>query len=55
MLGEQYVGLEPGGSEQFMAQGAEVSITQSAVILEQLIGQFLYQQGGSDGGGGAKF
>jgi phospholipid/cholesterol/gamma-HCH transport system substrate-binding protein len=41
LLGEQYVGLEPGGSETFMKQGDEFKLTQSAVVLEKLIGQFL--------------
>ncbi|NIR28633.1 MAG: outer membrane lipid asymmetry maintenance protein MlaD [Gammaproteobacteria bacterium] len=42
LLGEQYVGLEPGGAEDYLEQGDEIMLTQSAVVLEQLIGQFLY-------------
>ena len=45
LLGEQYIGLEPGADERFMAEGDVIFVTQSAVILEQVIGQFLYQQG----------
>lgn len=41
LLGEQYIGLEPGGSEDFMKPGDEFKLTQSAVVLEKLIGQFM--------------
>jgi phospholipid/cholesterol/gamma-HCH transport system substrate-binding protein len=41
LLGEQYISLEPGGEEEYLAEGDELDLTQSAVILEQLIGQFL--------------
>ena len=41
LLGEQYIGLEPGGSDTFMTEGDRFKLTQSAVVLEQLIGQFL--------------
>ncbi len=41
LLGEQYIGLDPGGSETFMKSGDEFKLTQSAMVLEQLIGQFL--------------
>ena len=41
LLGEQYIGLEAGGSEDFMKQGDVFKLTQSAVVLEKLIGQFL--------------
>ena len=43
LLGEQYIGLEIGGDDTFLSDGDELDMTQSAVILEQLIGQFLYQ------------
>jgi len=43
LLGEQYIGLEPGGDEQFLKNGSRMSLTQSAVILEQLISRVLYQ------------
>ena len=45
LLGEQYVGLEPGGAEESLMDGAEISLTQSAMILEQLIGQFIFSKG----------
>jgi phospholipid/cholesterol/gamma-HCH transport system substrate-binding protein len=41
LLGDQYVGLEPGGDDQELAPGDTVAQTQSAVVLENLIGQFL--------------
>ena len=44
LLGEQYIGLEAGGEESFLTNGDEIRLTQSAIVLEQLIGQFLYGQ-----------
>jgi phospholipid/cholesterol/gamma-HCH transport system substrate-binding protein len=44
LLGEQYIGLEAGGSEEFLKQGSELQLTQSAIVLEQIIGQFLVSQ-----------
>lgn len=49
LLGEQYVGLEAGGSDQMLAQGNVIIQTQSAVVLENLISQFLYNKA-ADGG-----
>ena len=42
LLGEQYVGLVPGGDDQMLKNGDEFKKTQSAVVLEDLIGKFLY-------------
>ncbi|MBU3542371.1 outer membrane lipid asymmetry maintenance protein MlaD [Polynucleobacter sp. MWH-Loch1C5] len=44
LLGEQYVGLEAGGDEAMIAQGSKLTQTQSAIVLENLIGQFLYNK-----------
>ncbi|MDX9945380.1 MAG: outer membrane lipid asymmetry maintenance protein MlaD [Azonexus sp.] len=44
LLGEQYIGLDPGGDEQFLQPGESLRMTQSAVVLEKLIGQFLFNQ-----------
>lgn len=44
LLGEQYVGLEAGGDVEMLQIGDTLKITQSAVVLEQLIGQFLYSK-----------
>ncbi len=52
LLGDQYVGLEPGGEVENLAAGAVIKQTQSAVVLENLIGQFLFSKA-ADAGGGA--
>jgi len=44
LLGEQYVGLEPGADDKPLAAGAKITSTQSAVVLENLISQFLYSK-----------
>ena len=64
LLGEQYIGIEAGADEKVLGNGDKVSLTQSAVVLENLISQFLYGRasegdsgGGNNGGnngGGAK-
>ena len=41
LLGEQYIGLDPGGSPDTLSDGDRIEFTQSALILEQMIGQFL--------------
>ncbi len=41
LLGEQYIYLEPGGSEDFIEPDGSFDITQPAIILEQVLGQFL--------------
>jgi phospholipid/cholesterol/gamma-HCH transport system substrate-binding protein len=41
LLGEQYIGLEPGADEEVLEQDSEISLTQSALVLERLIGQVL--------------
>ena len=44
LLGEQYVGLETGAESTNLKDQDKIAITQSAVVLEKLIGQFLYKQ-----------
>jgi phospholipid/cholesterol/gamma-HCH transport system substrate-binding protein len=44
LLGEQYIGLEPGGAETYLKNGDTLQLTQSAVVLEKLIGQFLFSK-----------
>lgn len=44
LLGEQYIGLEPGGDPDNIQSGGSFKLTQSAVVLEKLIGQFLYNK-----------
>ena len=48
VLGESYVGLEAGAEEEFLGEGGEVELTQSAMILEQLIGKFLFEKAAED-------
>lgn len=44
LLGEQYVGLEAGAGVEMLENGDRVLITQSAVVLEKLIGQFMFDR-----------
>lgn len=44
LLGEQYIGLDPGGDEKMLAAGEVVAKTQSAVVMEKLISQFLFNK-----------
>ncbi len=63
LLGEQYVGLEAGGDGTMLKDGDRLRLTQSAVVLENLISQFLFNKAGegkdeakngAKGAGGAK-
>ena len=42
LLGDQFVGIDPGGALENLQEGDRVRITQSAIVLEKVIGQFLY-------------
>ncbi len=44
LLGEQYIGLEPGGAEEFLQDGDQFEFSQSALVLEEIIGQFLFSK-----------
>ncbi len=44
LLGEQYIGIEAGGDETMISQGSKLTQTQSAIVLENLISQFLYNK-----------
>jgi len=44
LLGEQYVALDPGGSPDYLGDGDQIQHTQSALVLERMIGQFLFNQ-----------
>ena len=48
LLGSQYIGLQAGGSEFFLEDGSEIMLTQSAIVLESLIGKFLVRAGSDD-------
>src|SRR3546814_3699367 len=44
LLGEQYIGIEPGGDMNNLAAGDKITMTQSAMVLENLISQFLFSK-----------
>ncbi|MGD8911414.1 MAG: outer membrane lipid asymmetry maintenance protein MlaD [Candidatus Thiodiazotropha sp.] len=44
LLGEQFIGLDPGGSLDNLKGGSELMMTQSALVLEEIIGQFLFSK-----------
>ena len=48
MVGDQYVGLQPGAEQRMLGDGDSIDITSSALILEQIIGQFLYNMAQQD-------
>lgn len=48
LLGEQYIGLEPGAEDESLADRDEIQHTQSALVLERLIGQVLFSRSGGD-------
>ncbi len=50
LLGEQYIGLDPGGSEEYLKGGGEIYLTQSSLVLEEILGQFLFNK--AEGGDG---
>ncbi len=54
LLGEQYVALDPGGDTHNLATGDKIKITQSAVVLENLISQFLYNKASDSSSPNAK-
>ena len=49
LLGEQYIGMDGGGDDQMLKDGDRLMITQSAVVLEKIIGQFLYGKAAETG------
>ncbi len=46
VLGDRYIGLEPGGSPDVLQEGDEILITQSAIVIEQLVGKYLFNTSG---------
>ncbi|MBV1774521.1 outer membrane lipid asymmetry maintenance protein MlaD [Burkholderiaceae bacterium DAT-1] len=53
ILGEQYIGLTPGADETMLKDGDQISLTSSAIVLEQLISQFLFSKAAENKGDGA--
>ena len=45
VLGDRYIGLEPGGAPDMLQDGDEIFITQSAFVLEQAVGKFIFNAG----------
>lgn len=54
LLGEQYIALEAGGEDKMLKAGDRIKMTQGAVVLENLIGQFLYSKGDTPAEGSKK-
>lgn len=50
LLGEQYISLEPGGSMENLVEGDRIQLSQSALVMEQVIGQFLYSVAAEESG-----
>jgi phospholipid/cholesterol/gamma-HCH transport system substrate-binding protein len=48
ILGSQYIGLQAGGSDLYLEEGSEILFTQSAIVLENLIGKFLVNAGSDE-------
>jgi phospholipid/cholesterol/gamma-HCH transport system substrate-binding protein len=48
LLGEQYIGLAAGGDEQMLKEGDTIMKTNSAVVLEEMIGRFLFDKAADD-------
>ncbi len=48
LLGGQYIGLEPGGSDEYFVDQDEIDFTQSAIVLEKLISKYLFRQASED-------
>ncbi len=44
LLGEQYIGLDPGGSEDYISEGSTLEMTQSALVLEEMISKFMFDK-----------
>jgi phospholipid/cholesterol/gamma-HCH transport system substrate-binding protein len=49
LLGDVYIGLDPGGDTKMLADGGKVAKTQSGIVLEKLIGQFLFDKAATGG------
>jgi phospholipid/cholesterol/gamma-HCH transport system substrate-binding protein len=51
LLGGKYIGIGPGGSDQFLKEGGTITFTQSAIVLESLVNKFFANMASSDRGG----
>jgi phospholipid/cholesterol/gamma-HCH transport system substrate-binding protein len=50
LLGEKFIAIEPGGSEDILKEGGAITFTQASVSLEEMIGKFMFSGGGVDDG-----
>ena len=48
LLGEQYIGLSPGGDEEMLEEGDSIMKTNSAMVLEEMVGRFLFDKAAED-------
>jgi phospholipid/cholesterol/gamma-HCH transport system substrate-binding protein len=48
LLGSQYIGLQAGGSDQFLKEGSEIQFTQSAIVIENLISKYLFNSSNAE-------
>jgi phospholipid/cholesterol/gamma-HCH transport system substrate-binding protein len=48
LIGEKFIGIEPGGEEAMLGDGDRITLTQSSVSLEEMIGKFVFSGGGAD-------
>jgi phospholipid/cholesterol/gamma-HCH transport system substrate-binding protein len=46
LLGEKYIGIEPGADVEYLADGSVITFTQSAIVLENLVSKYLFNQAG---------
>ena len=52
LLGEKYIGLDPGGSDLYLEAGGQITLTQPSLVLEDIIGQFLFSKAEEAASGG---
>jgi phospholipid/cholesterol/gamma-HCH transport system substrate-binding protein len=48
LLGGQYIGITPGGSEEYLQNGGRIEFVQDAIVLENLISKYLFSQAGKE-------
>jgi len=48
LLGSQYIGLQAGGSDEYLHDGSEIQFTQSAIVIENLISKYLFNNAGGN-------
>jgi phospholipid/cholesterol/gamma-HCH transport system substrate-binding protein len=53
LLGGKYIGISPGGSDQFLKNGSNIDQTQSAIVLENIVNKFFANYASKGGGGGS--